>query len=160
VIVRILQRSSLTCEGGQSFSGARLFGPDEPVPGPALRSRDYGLAHQEVVGVEGLDPGHIIVFDGEVVSREADAPGFVRLLVRIARSRRELVVVCPADTELGTARRGEFRGLLFDKPLAAGRLGAGQVVAVDGRVLKSGPDPDDTTPGAAGTPHGAWPTPG
>ncbi len=135
----------LTCEGGQSFSTARLFGPDEPVPGPALRSGDYGLAHEEVVGVEGLDPGRIIVFDGEVVTCEPDAPGFVRLLIRIARSRRELVVVCPADMELGTARRGEFRGLLFDKPLAAGRLEAGQVVVVDGRVLESGTDPDDTT---------------
>ncbi len=135
----------LTCEGGQSFSTARLFGPDEPVPGPALRSGDYGLAHEEAVGVEGLGPGRIIVFDGEVVRCEPDAPGFVRLLIRIGRSRRELVVVCPADMELGTARRGQFRGLLFDEPLAAGWLEAGQVVVVDGRVLESGPDLDDTT---------------
>lgn len=135
----------LTCEDRESFSTARLFGPDEPMPGPALRSGDHGLAPEEVVWVEELDPGRIIVFDGEVVTCEPDAPGFVRLLIRIALSRRELVVLCPADMELGTARRGEFRGLLFDKPLAAGRLEAGQVVVVDGRVVESGPDPDDTT---------------
>jgi len=131
----------LTCEGGQSFSTARQIDPGEP--GPALRSGDHGLALEDTVGVEGLDPGRIIVFDGEVVSCEPDAPGSVRLLIRIARSRRELVVVCPADMELGTARRGEFRGLLFDKPLAAGRLEAGQVVVVNGRILESGPDPED-----------------
>ncbi len=118
----------LTCEGRQSFSTARQIDPGEP--GSALRSGDNGLALEEVVGVEGLDPGRIIVVDGEVVTCEPDAPGFVRLLIRVARSRRELVVVCPGDMELGTARRGEFRGLLFDKPLAAGRLEAGQVVVV------------------------------
>ena len=47
--------------------------------------------------------------------------------------------------EMGTARRGEFRGLLFDKPLAAGRLEAGQVVTVNGRILESGPDPEDAS---------------
>jgi hypothetical protein len=45
--------------------------------------------------------------------------------------------------ELGTARRGEPRGLRFDKPVDAGRLEVGQVVVVDGRVLESGPDPGD-----------------
>jgi hypothetical protein len=136
----------LTCEGGQSFSTARLFSPGEPMDGPGLRAGDYGLAHEEIVGVEALDPGRIIIFDGEVVSCEPDAPGSVRLLIRIARSRRELVVVCPADMELGTGRRedrGPGRGLLFDKALAAGRLEAGQVVVVDGRILESGPDPED-----------------
>ena len=99
----------LTCEDGQSFSTARQIDPGEP--GPALRSGDRGLALEEIVGVEGLDPGRIIVFDGEVVSCEPDPPGFVRLLIRIARGRRELDVVCPADMEIGTGRRGEFRGL-------------------------------------------------
>jgi hypothetical protein len=47
--------------------------------------------------------------------------------------------------ELPTAGRGEFRGLLFDKALAAGRLEAGHVVVVNGRVLASGPDPEDAT---------------
>jgi hypothetical protein len=131
----------LTCEGGQSFSTARRIGPGEP--GPALRVGDHGLAHEDVVGVEELDAGRIIILDGEVVTREPDAPGSVRLLIRIARSRRELVVVCPADMELGTARRGEPRGLSFDKALAAERLEVGQVVVVDGRVLESSPDPGD-----------------
>jgi hypothetical protein len=131
----------LTCEGGQSFCTARQIGPGEP--GPALRSGDYGLALEEIVGVEGLDPGRIIVFDGEVATCEPDAAGFVRLLIRIARSRRELDVVCPADMEIGAARRGEPRGLRFDKALATGRLEVGQVVVVDGRVLEAGPDPED-----------------
>jgi hypothetical protein len=135
----------LTCEGGQSFSTARLFSPEEPLQGPGLRSGGYGLGLEDIVGVEGLEPGRVIVFDGEVVTCEPDAPASVRLLIRIARSRRELVVVCPADMEIGIARRGEFRGLLFDKPLAAGRLEAGQVVVVDGRILESRPDPDDTS---------------
>ena len=135
----------LTCEGGQSFSTARLFSPDEPLQGPGLRSGDYGLGLEDTLGVEGLDPGRIIVFDGEVVSCEPDAPGSVRLLIRIARSRRELDVVCPADMEIGTARRGEFRGLLFDKPVAAGGLEAGQVVTVNGRILESSPDPEDAS---------------
>ena len=56
----------LVCEGGQSFSTARQIGAGEP--GPALRLGDHGLALEEIVGVEGLDPGRIIVFDGEVVS--------------------------------------------------------------------------------------------
>ena len=47
--------------------------------------------------------------------------------------------------ELGTARRGEFRGLLFDKPVDAGRLEVGQVVTANGRVLEIGPNPDDTS---------------
>ena len=131
----------LTCEGGQSFCTARRIGPGEA--GPALRSGDYGLALEDIVGVEGLDPGRIIVFDGEVVRCEPDAPGSVRLLIRIARSRRELVVVCPADMELGTARRGEPRGLRFDNALAAERLEVGHVVVVDGRILESSPDPED-----------------
>jgi hypothetical protein len=133
----------LTCEGGQSFSTARQIGAGEP--GPALRSGDHGLAPEDIVAVEALDPGRIIIFDGEVVSCEPDTPGSVRLLIRIARSRRELVVVCPADMELGTGRRGEFRGLRFDKPLAADRLEVGQVVVVDGRILESGPDPEDAS---------------
>jgi hypothetical protein len=131
----------LTCEGGQSFCTARQIGPGEP--GPALRSGDHGLALEEIVGIEGLDPGRIIVFDGEVVTCQPDASGFVRLLIRIARSRRELDVVCPADMEIGTARRGEPRGLRFDKTLATGRLEVGQVVVLDGRVLEAGPDPED-----------------
>ena len=131
----------LTCEGGQSFSTARRIGPGEP--GPALRVGDHGLAHEDVVGVEELDAGRIIILDGELVSCEPDAPASVRLLIRIARSRRELVVVCPADMELGTARRGEPRGLSFEKALAAERLEVGQVVVVDGRVLESSPDPGD-----------------
>jgi len=133
----------LTCEGGQSFCTARQIGPDEP--GPALRSGDYGLALEDIVGVEGLDPGRIIVLDGEVLTCEPDAPGFVRLVLRIARSRRELDVVCPADMEIGAARRGEPRGLRFDKALDAERLEVGQVVVVDGRVLETGPDPEDAS---------------
>ena len=131
----------LTCEGGQSFSTARRIGSGEP--GPALRVGDHGLAHEDVVGVEELDAGRIIILDGEVVSCEPDALGSVRVLIRVARSRRELVVVCPADMEMGTARRGEPRGLSFDKALAAERLEVGQVVVVDGRVLESSPDPGD-----------------
>jgi hypothetical protein len=135
----------LTCEGGQSFSTARLFSPDEPLQWPGLRSGDYGLGLEDTLGVEGLDPGRIIVFDGEVVSCEPDAPGSVRLVIRIARRARELDVVCPADMEIGTARRGEFRGLLFDKPVAAGGLEVGQVVTVNGRILESSPDPEDAS---------------
>jgi hypothetical protein len=135
----------LTCEGGQSFSTARLFSPDEPLQGPGFRSGDYGLGLEDTLGVEGLDPGRIIVFDGEVVSCEPDAPGSVRLVIRIARRARELDVVCPADMEIGTARRGEFRGLLFDKPVAAGGLEAGQVVTVNGRILESSPDREDAS---------------
>ena len=136
----------LTCEGGQSFSTARRIGPGEP--GPALRVGDHGLAHEDVVGVEELDAGRIIILEGELVSCEPDAPGSVRLLIRIARSRRELGVICPADMEFGTARRedrGPGRGLLFDKALAAERLEAGQVVVVNGRILESAPDPDDAS---------------
>jgi hypothetical protein len=106
---------------------------------------DYGLALEDIVGVEGLDAGRIVAFDGEVVSCEPDAPGSVRLLLHVGPSRRELIVVCPGDMELGTARRGEPRGLRFDKPVEAGRLEVGQVVVVDGRVLESGPDPEDAT---------------
>jgi hypothetical protein len=133
----------LTCEGGQSFSTARQIGAGEP--GPALRSGDHGLALEDIVAVEGLDPGRIIVFDGEVVSCEPDTDRSVRLLIRIARSRRELVVVCPADMEVGTGRRVEPRGLRFDKALAAERLEVGHVVVVDGRILESGPDPEDAS---------------
>ena len=97
------------------------------------------------MGVEGLDPGRIIVFDGEVLTCEPDAPGFVRLVIRIARSRRELDVVCPADMAIGAAGRGEPRGLRFDKALDAERLEVGQVVVVDGRVLETGPDPEDAS---------------
>ena len=110
-----------------------------PPPG------DRGLALEDIVGVEGLDPGRIIVFDGEVLTCEPDAPGFVRLVIRIARSRRELDVVCPADMEIGAARRGEPRGPRFDKALDAERLEVGQVVVVDGRVLETGPDPEDAS---------------
>ena len=134
----------LTCEGGHSFCTARQIGAGEP--GPALRSGDHGLALEDTVGVEGLDPGRIIVFDGEVVSCEPDVAGSVRLVIRIARGRRELIVVCPADMELGTGRRedrGPGRGLLFDKALAAGQLETDQVVVVNGRILESGPDPED-----------------
>jgi hypothetical protein len=135
----------LTCEGGQSFCTARRIGADEPLQGPGLTFEDYGLALEDIVGVEGLDAGHIIVLDGEVVTCEPDAPGSVRLLIHIGPTRRELIVVCPADMELPTARRREFRGLLFDKAVAAGRLEVGQVVVVNGRVLESGPDPEDAS---------------
>lgn len=131
----------LTCQGGQSFSTARRIDPGEP--GPALRSGDHGLALEDIMAVEELDAGRIIVLDGELVTCEPDAPGSVRLLIRIARRHRELVVVCPADMELGTARRGQPRGLMFEKALAAERLEVGQVVVVDGRVLESSPDPGD-----------------
>jgi hypothetical protein len=133
----------LTCEGGQSFSTARRIGAGEP--GPALRVGNHGLAPEDIVGVEDLEAGCLIVLDGELVTCQPDAPGSVRLLIRIARTRRELVVVCPADMELGTARRGEPRSLRFDKALAAGRLEVGQVVVVDGRVLESSPDPEDAS---------------
>jgi hypothetical protein len=135
----------VTCEGGQAFCTARRIGPDEPLRGPGLTLGDYGLALEEIVGVEGLDAGRVVVFDGEVVSCEPDAPGSVRVLIHVGPSRRELIVVCPADMELGTARRGEPRGLQFDKSVDAGRLEVGQVVVVDGRILESGPDPDDAT---------------
>lgn len=138
----------LTCEGGQSFCTARRIGPGEPLEGPGLTFEDYGLALEDIVGVEGLDAGRIIVFDGEVVTCEPDVPGSVRLLFHVGASRRELIVVCPADMELGTARRGDRgpgRGLLFDKALAAGRLEVGQVVVVDGRVIETGPDPEDAS---------------
>lgn len=131
----------LTCDGGQSFSTARRIDPGER--GPALRVGNHGLAHEDILRVEELDAGRIIILDGEVVTCEPDASGSVRLLIRIARTRRELVVVCPADMELGTARRGEPRGLSFDKALAAERLEVGQVVVVDGRVLESSPNPED-----------------
>jgi hypothetical protein len=106
---------------------------------------DYGLALEDIVEVEGLDAGRIIVFDGEVVTGEPDALGSVRLLLHVGPSRRELIVVCPGDMELGTARRGAPRGLRFEKPVDAGRLEVGQVVVVDGRVLERGPDPEDAT---------------
>ena len=135
----------VTCEGGQSFCTARRIGPDEPLQGPGLTFEDYGLALEDIVAVDGLDAGRIIVFDGEVVTCEPDAPGSVRLVIHVGPSRRELIVVCPGDMELPTARRGEPRGLRFDKALAAGRLEVGQVVVVDGRVLESGPDPEDAS---------------
>jgi hypothetical protein len=116
----------LTCERGQGFCTARRIGPGEPLRGPGLTFGDYGLALEDVVGVEGVDAGRIIVLDGEVVTCEPDAPGSVRLLIHIGPTRRELIVVCPADMELPTAGRGGFRGLLFDKALAAGRLEVGQ----------------------------------
>ena len=134
----------LTCEGGQSFCTARWFGPGA-AQRPGLTFGDYGLALEGIVGVEGLDPGRIIVLDGDVVTCEPGAPGSVRLLIHVGPSRRELVVVCPADLELPTARRGEPRGLRFDKQVDAGRLEVGQVVVLDGRVLESGPDPEDAT---------------
>jgi len=136
----------LTCEGDQSFCTMRRIGPDEPLQGPGLTFEDYGLALEDILGVEGLDAGRIIAFDGEVVTCEPDGPGSVRLLIHVGPRRRELIVVCPADMELPTARRGDHgpgRGLLFDKALAAGRLEADQVVVMNGRVLESGPDPED-----------------
>jgi hypothetical protein len=138
----------LTCEGGQSFCTARRIGPGEPLQGPGLTFEDYGLALEDIVGVEGLDPGRIIVLDGEVLTCEPDAPGSVRLLIHVGPIRREVIVVCPADMELPTARRGDRgpgRGLLFDQAVAAGRLEVGQVVVVDGRILESGPDPKDAS---------------
>ena len=133
----------LTCEGRQSFCTARRVGPGEPLHGPGLTFEDYGLALEDIVGVEELDAGRIIVLDGEVVTCERDAPGSVRLQIHVGPTRRELIVVCPADMELPTAGRGEFRGLQFDRAVAAGRLEVGQVVVVDGRVLESSPDPED-----------------
>jgi hypothetical protein len=136
----------LTCEGEQSFCTARWFGPGAALQGPGLTFGGYGLALEDIVGVEGLDAGRIIVFDGEVVTCEPDASGSVRLLIHVGPSRRELIAVCPADMELPTARREDRRpgrGLRFDKAVAAGRLEVGQVVVVDGRVLGSGPDPED-----------------
>jgi hypothetical protein len=97
------------------------------------------------VAVDGLDAGRIIVFDGEVVTCEPDASGSVRLRLQVGPSRRELDVVCQADMELGTARRGEPRGLRFSEAVDAARLEVGQVVVVDGRVLESGPDPEDAS---------------
>jgi hypothetical protein len=139
----------LTCEGGQGFCTARRIGPGERLRGPGLTFEDHGLElDADIVGVEGLDPGRIIVLDGEVVSCEPDPPGSARLLIHVGPSRRELVVICPADMELPTARRedrGPGRGLLFDKALSAGRLEAGQVVVVNGRILESGPDPEDAS---------------
>jgi hypothetical protein len=135
----------LTCQAGQSFVTARRFGPGEALLGPGLTFGGDGLALEETVGVEELDVGRIIVFDGEVMTCAPDAPGSVRLLLHVGPSRRELVVVCPADMELGTARRGEPRGphMRLHKALAAGRFEAGQVVVVDGRLVESGPDPED-----------------
>jgi hypothetical protein len=60
-----------------------------------------------------------------------------------AEARRERLQRDDREHTLGSARRGEPRGLRFDKALAAGRLEVGQVVVVDGRVLETGPDPDD-----------------
>jgi hypothetical protein len=114
------------------------------LQGPGLTLGDFGLALEDIVAVEGLDAGRIIVFDGEIVTCEPDAPGSVRLLLHVGPSRRELIVVCPADMELGTARR-EHRGLRFNKALAAGGLEVGQVVVVDGRVLETRPDPEDAS---------------
>ena len=135
----------LTCEGGQSFCTARPVGPGEPLPGPGLTFEDYGLALEDIVGVEELDATRIIALDGEVVTCEPHAPGSVRLLIHIGPTRRELTVVCPADMELPTARRGRPRGLRFDKAVDAGRLEVGQVVVVDGRILESSPDPEDAS---------------
>jgi hypothetical protein len=139
----------LTCEGEQGFCTARRIGPGEPLQGPGLAFEDYGLELEaDIVGAEGLDPGRIIVLTGEVVTCEPDTTGFIRLLIHVGPSRRELTVVCPADMELPTARRedrGPGRGLLFDKTLAAGRLKAGQVVMVNGHILETSPDPDDAS---------------
>jgi hypothetical protein len=139
----------LTCEDRQGFCTARRIGPREPLRGPGLTFEDYGLEFEaDIVGVKGLDPGRIIVLDGEVVTCEPDARGSVRLVIHVGPSRRGVMVVCPADMELPTARRedrGPRRGLLFDKALAAGRLEAGQVVVVNGHVLESGPDPGDAS---------------
>jgi hypothetical protein len=135
----------LTCESGQSFVTARRFGPGEALLGPGLTFGGDGLALGETVRVEGLDAGCIIVFDGEVMTGAPDAPGSVRPLLHVGTSRRELVVVCPADMELATAKRGEPRGphMRLHKALVAGRFEAGQVVVVDGRVVESAPDPED-----------------
>ena len=135
----------VTCERGQSFCTARRIGPGERLQGPGLTFEEYGLALEDIVGVEELDARRIIVLDGEVVSCEPDAPGSVRLLLHVGPSRRELVVVCPADMELPTARRGRGARLRFDKPVDAGRLEVGQVVAVNGRILESGPDSEDAS---------------
>jgi hypothetical protein len=135
----------LTCESGQSFCTARRIGPGDRQRGPGLTFEDYGLALEDIVGVEELDAGRIIVLDGEVVTCEPHAPGSVRLLIHIGPTRRELIVVCPADMGLPIAGRGEFRGLRFDKAVDAGRLEVGQVVVVDGRILESGPDPEDAS---------------
>ena len=117
--------------------------PGERLDGPGLTSGVSVFGLEGGVRAERAGPGQIIVIAGAVTA--AAAAGGAERVRFVLRDPDwgELVVVCPVDMHLPTARRTESRGLTFEKAVTAELLAPGEIVTLDGHVMSASIDPDD-----------------
>lgn len=133
----------LGCRGDARVRTARRLTSGEQMDSPGLTSGPDRFAVEDVIAVERVRPGRIILTAGTVTSPHAEGGRGERVRFALrAENWDEFLVVCPGDMRLATARL-EPRGLRSDKDVMAHRLVSGQIVTLDGYVMSAGPDPAD-----------------
>ena len=133
----------LGCRHDTRVRTARRLSAGERLNGPGLTSGDDRFRFESEITVERAKPGQIILVAGAVAA-PAGAGGaeLVRFVLRDP-DWGEVVVACPVDMHLPTARRTESRGLMFERAVTAERLAPGEIVTLDGHVMSATIDPGD-----------------
>jgi hypothetical protein len=133
----------ISCRRDSRLRTARGLSAGERLDGPGLTSGDDRFRVEGEIGPERVNPGQIVLIAGVVAAPAAAGGGErVRFSLRDAEWG-EFLVVCPVDMHLPTAKRKESRGLMFEKAVTADRLRAGEIVTLDGHVIRARTDPED-----------------
>jgi hypothetical protein len=132
------------CRPDTRLCAARRLSVDERLDGSGFTSGNDRFRLEGEITAERAQPGRIILIVGVVAAPLAPAtsPEQVRFVLRDP-DWGELVVACPVDMRMPTARRTESRGLTFAKAVAAERLAPGEIVTLDGHVMSASVDPED-----------------
>ena len=128
-----------------------------------MTSGDDRFRVEGEIAAERVRPGQIVLIAGAVT-----APAAAGDAERVGFALRdadwgEFLVVCPVDMHLPTAKRKEFRGLMFEKAVTADRLRPGEIITLDGHVISASADPEDpervrlVVVAALALPHGEAP---
>jgi hypothetical protein len=133
----------ISCRPDARMRTTRRLSAGERLDGPGFTSGDGRFRLEGEITAERAGPGQIILIAGALTTPAAavDAER-VRFVLRDP-DWGELVVVCPVDMDLPTARRTHSRGLTFEKAVTAERLAPGEIMTLDGHVISASIDPKD-----------------
>jgi hypothetical protein len=135
----------IVCRRDTRVRTAVRLSAGERLEGPGLTSGEDRFRLEGEIPVERAKPGQIVLIAGAVTAPTPVAAGGIQRVLFMLRDPDwgELVVACPVDMHLATARRTESRGLTFEKAVTAERLAPGEIVTLDGHVMSASIDPDD-----------------
>jgi hypothetical protein len=133
----------ISCRPDTRVRAAQRLSAGERLGGPGLTSGDDQFLLEGEITAERAQPGQVILIAGALIAPAAAAEAErVRFVLRDP-AWGELVVACPVDMYLATARRMESRGLTFEKAVTAELLAPGEIVTLDGHVMSASIDPED-----------------